>query len=102
MVDFEIIVRRLRTITGCFLFFYAVTHLLNHSLGLISLEVMELGRSVFLKFWNMMHPIPISCYGFHGTYVPQCKGALMKCRGSKGFPCELHDKMWLFRKICRA
>ena len=52
MVDFEIIVRRLRTITGCFLFFYAVTHLLNHSLGLISLEVMELGRSIFLKFWR--------------------------------------------------
>ena len=52
MMDFEIIVRRLRTITGCFLFFYAVTHLLNHSLGLISLEVMELGRSIFLKFWR--------------------------------------------------
>ena len=51
-LDFEIVVRRLRTITGCFLFFYVVTHLLNHSLGLISLEVMELGRSIFLKFWR--------------------------------------------------
>ena len=62
-LDFEIFVRRLRTITGCFLFFYVVTHLVNHSLGLISLEVMELGRSVFLKFWRNQ----IIFYVLYGT-----------------------------------
>ena len=51
-MDLAIIIRRLRTVTGCFLFFYVVTHLVNHSLGLISLETMEKGRSIFLWFWR--------------------------------------------------
>ena len=29
-----------------------VTHLLNHSLGLISLDTMEQGRAIFLRFWR--------------------------------------------------
>ena len=52
MIDAALIVRRSRTISGCILFFYAFTHLLNHSLGLISLDTMEQGRAIFLKFWR--------------------------------------------------
>ena len=52
MVDAALIVRRSRTISGCILFFYAFTHLLNHSLGLISLDTMEQGRAIFLRFWR--------------------------------------------------
>lgn len=52
MVDAALIVRRSRTISGCILFFYVFTHLLNHSLGLISLDTMEQGRAIFLKFWR--------------------------------------------------
>ena len=52
MVDAALIVRRARTISGCILFFYVFTHLLNHSLGLISLDTMEQGRAIFLKFWR--------------------------------------------------
>ena len=52
MVDAALIVRRARTISGCILFFYVFTHLLNHSLGLISLDTMEQGRAIFLRFWR--------------------------------------------------
>ena len=52
MVDAAVIVRRSRTFSGCILFFYVFTHLLNHSLGLISLDTMEQGRAIFLKFWR--------------------------------------------------
>ena len=52
MVDAALIVRRSRTISGCILFFYVFTHLLNHSLGLISLDTMEHGRAIFLRFWR--------------------------------------------------
>jgi adenylate cyclase len=43
---------RLRLATGLVLFAYAATHLLNHALGLVSLEAMERGRLVFLAFWR--------------------------------------------------
>ena len=52
MIDAALIVRRSRTISGCILFFYVFTHLLNHSLGLISLATMEQGRAIFLRFWR--------------------------------------------------
>jgi len=52
LVDAALIVRRSRTISGCILFFYVFTHLLNHSLGLISLDTMEQGRAIFLRFWR--------------------------------------------------
>lgn len=48
-------VRRLRLWTGLVLFTYVTTHLLNHALGMISLQTAETGRLVFLAFWR--HPI---------------------------------------------
>ena len=52
MPDTSLLVRLLRVTTGCILYFYVFTHLLNHSLGLISLETMEIGRALFLRFWR--------------------------------------------------
>jgi adenylate cyclase len=43
---------RWRLATGLVLFAYATTHLLNHALGLISLEAMEQGRHLFVAFWR--------------------------------------------------
>jgi adenylate cyclase len=43
---------RLRLVTGLFLFFYVLTHNLNHALGLVSLSAMEWGRIPFLAFWR--------------------------------------------------
>ena len=52
LIDAALIIRRSRSISGCILFFYVLTHLLNHSLGLISLDTMEQGRAIFLRFWR--------------------------------------------------
>jgi adenylate cyclase len=43
---------RLRLWSGYVLFFYVFTHLLNHSLGLISLRVIEAGRVWFSLVWQ--------------------------------------------------
>jgi adenylate cyclase len=45
-------IRRMRIVTGLVLFTYLTTHLLNHSLGLISLDAMEAGREWFLALWR--------------------------------------------------
>src|SRR4051794_21536415 len=44
--------RRIRLATGLVLLTYLATHLINHSLGLISLAAMEAGRGWFLAFWR--------------------------------------------------
>ncbi len=49
---------RLRLATGLTLFFYVLTHNLNHALGLISLEAMDAGRIPFLAFWRFL-PVEI-------------------------------------------
>jgi len=43
---------RLRLATGLVLFFYVLTHNLNHALGLVSLAAMDVGRIPFLAFWR--------------------------------------------------
>jgi adenylate cyclase len=45
-------VRRTRLVTGLILLTYLSTHLLNHALGLISLDAMESGRAWFLALWR--------------------------------------------------
>src|SRR5262245_29484891 len=47
------LVRRLRLATGLVLFFYVTTHLLNHTLGLISVDALEWGRHYFLLLWGV-------------------------------------------------
>ncbi len=43
---------RIRLWSGYVLLFYVVTHLLNHALGLISLRVLEAGRTWFVFVWH--------------------------------------------------
>lgn len=47
-------VGRLRLWSGYVLFTYVTTHLLNHSLGLISLRVIEAGRIWFVYVWQSL------------------------------------------------
>jgi|RhiMetdeSRZDD1v2_1073273.scaffolds.fasta_scaffold206983_4 hypothetical protein len=48
--------RPTRLVSGLVLFVYVATHLANHALGLVSLEVMEAGRLGFLALWRS--PVP--------------------------------------------
>ncbi len=43
---------RVRLVTGLVLFFYVLTHNLNHALGIVSLKWLEAGREIFLAFWR--------------------------------------------------
>src|SRR6266487_837060 len=47
--------QRLRLASGLVLFGYVTTHLLNHALGLVSVEAAEAGRTWFVAVWR--HPI---------------------------------------------
>lgn len=43
---------RARLTAGIILYIYVATHLINHALGIVSLEAMEIGRDVFLAVWR--------------------------------------------------
>ncbi|HEY0823463.1 MAG TPA: adenylate/guanylate cyclase domain-containing protein [Ramlibacter sp.] len=52
----------MRLASGGVLLFYVFTHLLNHSLGLVSLAAAEAGRQVFIGFWRSL-PVTAVFYG---------------------------------------
>ena len=54
-----------RLSTGLILFFYVLTHDLNHVLGLISLSAMEAGRGVFLGFWRPLELVLLLAAALH-------------------------------------
>ncbi len=45
-------IRRIRLYSGLILFTFVSSHLLNHALGLISLQSMEAGRWLFIAIWR--------------------------------------------------
>jgi len=58
-------VRRTRLVTGLVLLTYLATHLMNHSLGLISLDAMEWGRGWFLALWRN----PVGTTALYGSLL---------------------------------
>ena len=42
----------IRLISGLILMFYAFGHLINHALGIVSIDAMESGRRLFFGFWR--------------------------------------------------
>ena len=49
-IDFNFIIRQLRIYTGSLLFFYALTHLLNHSVNVVSIEAADFVRENYFHF----------------------------------------------------
>ncbi|MEE8144139.1 MAG: adenylate/guanylate cyclase domain-containing protein [Kiloniellales bacterium] len=47
-------VRRLRLWSGLVLFAFVLTHFANHALGLVSLEALDAGRTLFLLLWRSL------------------------------------------------
>jgi adenylate cyclase len=80
-------VGRLRLWSGYVLFFYVVTHLLNHALGLISLHVLEAGRVWFVAIWH--NPIgQLALYGALFGHFFLALWALYQRRALKLSPWE--------------
>ena len=71
--------RKLRLWSGLVLFVFVGTHLLNHALGVISLEAAELGRLVSLAIWR--NPVgTVLLYGALLTHVILVLMALYQAR----------------------
>ncbi|MFP5076885.1 adenylate/guanylate cyclase domain-containing protein [Rhizobium sp. YIM 134829] len=62
LVDPTLIRKRLHLWSGLFLGLFVLTHLLNHMLGLVSVEAMEWGRNLFNRLWRTL-PGTIALYG---------------------------------------
>ena len=59
---------RTRLASGVVLYAYVATHLVNHALGLVSLEAMEWGRLGFLAVWR--NPLgTVLLYGALVTHI---------------------------------
>ncbi|MBW7973792.1 adenylate/guanylate cyclase domain-containing protein [Bradyrhizobium sp. BR 10289] len=54
-------VRQVRLVCGTILFAYVVSHLLNHALGNISVDAMEVGVAYHMAFWQFL-PVAIVFY----------------------------------------
>ncbi len=64
--------RQVRLGAGLVLFTYVVTHLLNHSLGLISLAAMQEGQIWFLRLWRN----PVGTIALYGALITHALLAL--------------------------
>ena len=49
-IDLNLIIRQLRVYTGIILFFYAFTHLLNHSINVISINAADFVREIIFTY----------------------------------------------------
>jgi adenylate cyclase len=74
-------VGRLRLWSGYVLFAYVTTHLLNHSLGLISLRVIEAGRIWFVYAWQSL-PGQALLYGALLVHFSLALWAIMRRRST--------------------
>ena len=71
---------RIRLASGLLLFAFAATHLLNHALGLVSLDALESGREWFLLLWR--NPVgTLALYGALLTHMALALWAIYQ-RGS--------------------
>lgn len=71
--------RRLRLWSGLVLFVFVGTHLLNHALGIISIDAAEAGRLVFLAVWR--NPVgTLLLYGALLTHIVLVLMALYNAR----------------------
>jgi adenylate cyclase len=89
-------VRRVRIVTGLVLFTYLTTHLLNHSLGLISLEAMEAGRLWFLALWRN----PLGTAAFYGALLTHFALALYAIYQRRHLRIPLAEALQLALGLC--
>ena len=61
-------VRQVRLVCGVILFAYVVSHFLNHALGNISVDAMEIGVSYHTLFWQFL-PVTIVFYAAALTHM---------------------------------
>lgn len=68
-----------RLVSGFILLFYVTTHLMNHALGLISLDAMEAVMDVSRAFWRFL-PMSVLLYGALAVHVILALGNVLRKR----------------------
>ncbi|MBM3572064.1 MAG: adenylate/guanylate cyclase domain-containing protein [Alphaproteobacteria bacterium] len=84
-IEPSIIARQFRLISGLTLLAYVVSHFLNHSLGLISLNAMEWGRAWFIGFWRTW-PASTALYAAIVIHIALALWSLYRRRRLLGMP----------------
>ena len=79
-------VRKIRLYGGLVLFFYILTHLLNHALGLHSIAMMDEGRKLFILIWRSAIGTPILYFALLSHMVLSLWGVYQRQ--------HLHMKFW--------
>ncbi len=79
--------RRIRLISGLVLFVFVATHLVNHSLGLASLDALAAGRDVFVAVWRSW-PGTVLLYGALFAHVAVVLWTLYQRRTLRLKPAE--------------
>lgn len=79
--------KKLRLWTGLVLFVYVTTHLLNHMLGIISIDAMNDGRDVFLAVWRNW-PMTVLLYASLFVHIVTALWALYTRRTLRMHPWE--------------
>ncbi len=81
-------VRAMRLASGLVIFSFVTTHLLNHAMGLISLDAMGVARGWFVAFWRST-PATILFYGSVLVHAALAMVALYRRRTLRMPPGEL-------------
>lgn len=79
--------RRLRLASGLFLLVYVTTHLLNHTLGLVSVSAMQEVLRSFAAFWSLA-PMQTLLYGSFAIHYGLALSALWQRRTLRLRPAE--------------
>ncbi|MEO8523212.1 MAG: 2Fe-2S iron-sulfur cluster-binding protein [Caldimonas sp.] len=80
--------RDLRLSSGLVLLFYVALHLVNHSLGLVSVAVAELGLTLALRIWHSV-PGTLMLYGAAGTHLALAFHSIYARRTLRMAPLDL-------------
>src|SRR5258706_3419444 len=80
--------RDIRLASGLVLFGYVSSHLVNHALGLISIEVAERGLALGVRVWQSL-PGPVLVYGAAATHLTLAFVAIYRRRTLRMPPADL-------------
>jgi adenylate cyclase len=80
--------RSLRLASGLVLFFYITAHLVNHSLGLVSLDTAEAGLAIAIEAWSSW-PGTVLLYGAAGVHFLLALWSVYERRTFRLPPLEL-------------
>ncbi len=65
-MDLNLLIRQLRIYTGIFLFAYSITHLLNHSINIISIEAADFVRE---NYFHLIWKNPVFYFLLYASFI---------------------------------